>query len=88
MIGICKRRCWDGHKTRRYYPGDQDDIDPKGEMAEHFIFPDAKEAPRVESPKIEAAADVQDEKPKKLSSGALKAMEVAKKRREKEKEKK
>ena len=83
MIGICKRRCWDGHKTRRYYPGDQDDIDPKGEMAEHFIFPDAKEAPKVESQKIEAAADVQDERPKKkLSIGAIKAMEAAKKRKE------
>lgn len=46
MIAKCTRRCWDGKKARRYYPGDQDDIDPKSPIAKFFDIP--KEEPKVE----------------------------------------
>jgi len=52
VIVKCIRRCWDGKKARRYYPGDQDDIDPASPIAKYFEFP--KEAPAVETKREES----------------------------------
>ena len=43
MIVKCIRRCWDGKKARRYYPGDQDDIQPGDPIAKYFDFPKPEE---------------------------------------------
>lgn len=40
----CIRRCWDGPKARRYYPGDTDDIDSNSPIAKYFNMP--KEEPK------------------------------------------
>ncbi len=39
MIVRCNTRCWDAGRCRRYYPGDQDDIDPLEPIAAYFDFP-------------------------------------------------
>ena len=39
MVAICARKCWDSKRSRQYYPGDQDDIDPLEPVAMYFTFP-------------------------------------------------
>ena len=39
MVVTCKRQCFDGQRCIRYYPGDQDDIDPLSPIAMYFSFP-------------------------------------------------
>ncbi len=43
MIATCHTRCWDAGKARRYYPGDQDDINPLDPIAKYFTFPPGTE---------------------------------------------
>jgi hypothetical protein len=43
MIVKCNRGCWDSKRSRRYYPGDQDDIDPLEPVAMYFDFPPGTE---------------------------------------------
>jgi hypothetical protein len=43
MIAKCVRRCWDGKKARRYYPGDQDDINKTDPIAKFFQFEEETE---------------------------------------------
>ena len=37
-LAKCHTRCWDSAKTRRYYPGDMDNIDPDAQVASCFEF--------------------------------------------------
>ena len=43
MIVTCNARCWDSGRNRKYYPGDQDDIDPLEPIALYFNFPPGTE---------------------------------------------
>jgi len=43
MLVKCNRICWDGATSRKYHPGDQDDIDPLSPIAMYFDFPDGTE---------------------------------------------
>jgi hypothetical protein len=59
-LAKCVRRCWDSSISRRYWPGDRDDIDPARPVAKHFQFDDpsikctyVKGAVKVEAPKAE-----------------------------------
>lgn len=36
MIVKCIHECFDSKRARRYYPGDQDNIDPKEPVAKYF----------------------------------------------------
>ena len=36
FIVRCIQPCWDSNKTRFYYPGDQDEIDPLNPVAKYF----------------------------------------------------
>lgn len=86
MIGTCKTKCWDGHKTKLYYPGDQDDIDPNGEMAIHFDFKESiprDPVPQRPEPPVEVMVDVPVEPPpKRMNEAAMRAKIVAQLRRE------
>ena len=57
-LAKCTRRCWDAEKTRRYYPGDRDDLDPKSPIAAHFVFDD----PKVEKVKQDFFRAIKEEK--------------------------
>jgi hypothetical protein len=39
-LAKCITRCWKGDTSRRYWPGDQDDIDPNHPVAKYFEFLD------------------------------------------------
>lgn len=43
MIAVCHTRCFDSVKCTRYYPGDQDDVDPLSPIALYFDFPEGTE---------------------------------------------
>ena len=43
MIVKCNTRCWDAKTCKRYYPGDQDNIDPLDPIAAYFDFPPGTE---------------------------------------------
>lgn len=58
MIAKCHTRCFDNVKGRLYYPGDQDDIDPKSGLAKHFTFPEIVEKSTVEVPPVEATVEI------------------------------
>lgn len=53
MIVKCIRRCWDGKRARRYYPGDQDDIQPGDAVAKYFDFPEEAKAPPAPPPEAD-----------------------------------
>ena len=58
MIVKCNRKCWDSKRSRQYYPGDQDDIDPLEPIAMYFDFPPGTEVyykPKAGSKKPVAA---------------------------------
>jgi len=57
MIVKCIRRCWDGKKARRYYPGDQDDINPGDPIAKYFDMPKEEVKPEEEA-KPEAQEEI------------------------------
>ena len=53
-LAKCIRRCWDSQLTRRYWPGDQDNMDPnhplvKGNCFEFVEVPKTKDEPPVET---------------------------------------
>ncbi|MDD2657197.1 MAG: hypothetical protein PHD04_00865 [Candidatus Pacebacteria bacterium] len=43
MIVKCNRPCWDAKRNRKYFHGDQDDIDPLEPIAGNFDFPPGTE---------------------------------------------
>ena len=49
MIAKCLRKCWDSGRSRQYYPGDQDDINPLEPIAMYFEFPPGTEVYHKES---------------------------------------
>lgn len=44
----CTRRCWDGLRMMRYYPGDRDNLDPQNPVSKWFKFDD----PEIEAIKF------------------------------------
>lgn len=43
MIVQCNRECYDSKRARKYYIGDQDDVDPTEPLAMYFTFPPGTE---------------------------------------------
>ena len=43
MIVQCNRECFDSKRARKYYIGDQDDVDPTEPLAMYFTFPPGTE---------------------------------------------
>jgi hypothetical protein len=64
MIAKCIRRCWDGKRARRYFPGDQDDIDLLNPVAKYFDIP--KEL--IEQAKVGQQETTGQEAPEKMQA--------------------
>jgi hypothetical protein len=84
MIVRCIKDCWDSKRNRRYYAGDQDDVDPLEPLAMYFDFPPGTEVyckirgtkttPARSATRIIPGGDVKhvyDEKPKNPVSEAI-----------------
>ena len=62
-LAKCVRRCWDSSISRRYWPGDRDDIDPANPVAKHFQFDDPSIACTYVKPKtVEAKVGMEPPK--------------------------
>ena len=79
----CVQPCWDSNKTRFYYPGDQDEIDPLNPVAKYFegwppgteVFTKAKGQSGTEVIKGMAPAEDEGEfKPQIKKSSILKTI--------------